>query len=296
MGMNSSGQINAQVLIVGADSLIGRSLADHFRKVGIPVVKTSRRNGASSQNSLFLDLSKDISAWQPPANISLAFWCAAVTSQEACLKKPQQTRTINVVNTCHLARKFAAHGIFNIFISSNLVFDGSVPYQLQDKTPCPTTEYGRQKAEAERIFLNMGKPAAIVRLTKVLAPGVPLFHNWIRSLKTNMPIHPFSDLKFSPIPLGFTINVLLSVAEQRISGIVQVSGNGDLTYAQAAMHIAKIVGADSSLIQPVKASESGVYLESVPAYTTLDTARLEQEMGVVPPNIWQTIEEACDYV
>jgi dTDP-4-dehydrorhamnose reductase len=159
----------------------------------------------------------------------------------------------------------------------------------------PATEYGRQKADAERLLLKINKPVSVVRLSKIITPGMPLFGNWIDSLKNNIPVHPFSDLKFSPIPLKWVIDILATVAEQKIAGILQLSGNDELTYAQAAMHIAKTISADLSLVQPVKASESGVYLEAVPAYTTLDTNRLEKEFGIAPPDIWQTIEKGCVY-
>lgn len=291
--MNNSEKDKGQVLIVGADSSIGRRLADNLRNVGISVVKTSRKNDASSASTLFLDLSKDISDWQPPENISVAFWCAAVTSLEDCRVHTQLSRTINVDNTCCLARAFAANGIFNVYISSNLVFDGSVCFQQQDATPCPTTEYGRQKAEVERCFLNMGKLASVVRLTKVLTPGAPLLHNWIRSLQNNIPIHPFSDLLFSPIRLDFVITVLARIAELKVDGIVQVSGNADISYEQAARYIAERLGVDTRLVQPIKISESHLEFEAIPQSSTLDTGRLEKELGLVAPDVWQAIDSAC---
>lgn len=293
--MDISGEHKGRVLIVGADSTIGRSLAAHFRNVGTPVIETSRRSEATSEGCLFLDLSQDISEWQPPANISVAFLCAAVTSLETCRNNPQLTRTINVDNTGRLARAFAARGIFTVFISTNLVFDGSVPFQHQEAIPCPTTEYGRQKAEAESILLGMGVPAAVIRLTKVVTPDAPLFHNWIHSLKKNKAIHPFSDVKFSPIPLDFTTTVLSTVAARRINGIVQVSGNNELAYSEAALHVAGLIGADLALVQPILSCESGLNIEAIPAHATLDTGRLEHELKITPSNIWHTIEKVCSH-
>jgi hypothetical protein len=47
---------------------------------------------------------------------------------------------------------------------TNLVFDGSVPCRNAHDAACPVTEYGRQKAEAEKQLLALGNMAAVVRV------------------------------------------------------------------------------------------------------------------------------------
>ena len=284
-----------RMLVVGGNGSIGKVLVEHLRFSGTPVIETSHRCRKIPEYSLFLDLSDDISDWKPPSNISVAFLCAAATSQEHCRKNPELTRRINVDNICYLAKMLINEGVFTVFLSSNLVFDGSASFQRSNSIPNPRTEYGRQKAGAESLLLSMDRSISVVRLTKVIRPSMPLFRNWVHSLKNYIPIYPFSDLKFSPIPLDFVINVLAKVAKQKTEGIVQVSGNSELTYAQAAMHIAKTIGADLDLVQPVQTGDSGVYVEAIPAYSTLETDRLKKELGMLPPDIWQTIEKGCDY-
>jgi hypothetical protein len=64
---------------------------------------------------------------------------------------------------------------------------------------------------------------------------------------------------------------------------VQVSAAEDITYAAAARFVAKRLGADEELVQPVTVAESGLPIEYVPRHTTLDTSRLQIEFGFKPP-------------
>lgn len=286
-------QIKEKWLVIGADGLIGRALADYLKIVGKSVLETTKRPDTISEKRLLLDLAEDISDWQLPEHISVAYICAAVTSLSDCRKDPSQTKKINVTNTIALAGRLVEKGAFVVFPSTNLVFDGSAPFQRADYPVCPNTEYGRQKAEAERELLKLGEPVAIVRFTKILGHDTPLFRGWIKALKNNEVIHPFSDMVMSPVPLSFVVEVLYRVAWQRRPGIFQVSGREDISYAAAAHFIADRIGARQELVQPIRTTESGIDIEAVSLNTTLDTSRMENELGMLPPDTWETIENAC---
>ncbi len=276
-------------LVIGADGLIGRALSAHLKSAGAAVIETTRKPDSVSDKRLFLDLAGDISDWQPPEQISVAYLCAAATSLVNCKKDPFHTKKINVTNTIALARKLVEQGVFVVFPSTNLVFGGLVPFQKADYPACPKTEYGRQKAEAEKQLMSLGEMVAIVRFTKVLGNDTPLFKGWIEALRNNEIIHPFSDMVMSPVPLSFAVEVLHRIAEKRLSGIVQVSGKEDVSYERAANFIARGIGARKELVQPVKSTESGIDMEVAPLNTTLDTSRMESALGMMPPDIWKTI-------
>jgi dTDP-4-dehydrorhamnose reductase len=281
-------------LVIGADGTIGRALVDRLARAGRPVLGTTRRRDASGPDRLHLDLASDVSSWQPPAGVSAAFLCAAVTSLERCRSDPVGTERVNVEHTIVVARKLVEAGAFVVFLSTNLVFDGTVPARAAHDPVCPRTCYGAQKARAEAKLLALAERVAVVRLTKVVAPDLPLLGGWVRSLKSRHVIHPFSDLVMAPVPLAFVVEVLDRLALVRLGGLLQVSADRDVTYAEAAHHFARRLGADPELVQPVTSAEAGVRLEAVPAHTTLDTTRLCEELRLRPPTVWQALDSIFD--
>lgn len=277
-------------LIVGGDGLIGQAIAEYLTQKGEMVYATSRRAHTIMKQRSWLDLGQDISTWQPSCQCRVAYLCAAVPSLEQCRKNPDYSRIINVQHTLKIAETLVAQGAFVIFLSTNLVYDGSIAFRSASDAVCPQTTYGRQKAEAEKLLLDLGEHVSIVRLTKVLYPTMPLFTGWIESLKKEMPIHPFSDMVMAPVALAFVVRVLCAIAAHHLPGITQVSGQQDLTYEQAARYLARKLGVSLELIQPMSAKESAIQFEDIPKHTTLDTTWLSQELGIVFPDVWSTID------
>jgi len=276
-------------LVVGAGGMIGRRLAQRLADQGWAVVRTMR---VPEAGAVALDLSRDVASWAPPCEAAVAYLCAAVASVEECRSDPARTLAVNVAGTIALARTLARQGTLMVFPSTNLVFDGSVPFERAEASVAPATEYGRQKAEAEKRLLALWERVSIVRFTKVLGPRTPLLQRWADDLRRRRPIHPFADMVMAPVPLDFAVDVLVRVGQERLRGILQVSGPQDVSYEAAARHVARRVGAPPSLVEPIPTLSSGLTLEHVPAHTTLDPLRLRSELAMTPPDVWTTIDGA----
>ncbi|THA41303.1 sugar nucleotide-binding protein, partial [Streptomyces sp. A1136] len=150
------------VLVVGAQSTIGRGLLDSFASSDVSVWHTSRRKEGIDPRGLSLDLLQPTETWElPKTPVDVAFLCAAVTSLAQCMNEPEAAYAVNVLQTVALARKLAEAGTFVIFISTNLVLDGRTPYAGIDEPFNPQTIYGRQKAEAEQRLLALEKQKRI---------------------------------------------------------------------------------------------------------------------------------------
>jgi dTDP-4-dehydrorhamnose reductase len=284
--------VKNSVLIVGGDGLIGSHLADALMESGQSVVVTTRRTYSLSSNNVFLDL-ENIANLERMPECETVVLCAAVTSNERCRKEPKLSRSVNVRAAAMIANFFVKRGCHVVFISTNLVFDGSVPFAGNNNQTCPLTEYGRQKAEAEAVLKKMHGPFTIIRLSKVISTQTLLFCSWMRDLYLSRRIYPFSNYRFSPIPISFVITLLLQVIELRFTGVVQASASSDLTYAGAAAYLAKKFDYDASLIFPTN-NEGGV-LEHLPMHTTLAPVGLK-ELGLDSPDPALALEEfACSF-
>lgn len=278
-------------LIVGADGLVGRALFTHFKQAGERVIGTTRRKASVDESRVYLDLDEDIEDWALSQPVDVAIICGGVTKLDACRQDSQSSARVNVEGIPALAKKLAARGSFVVYLSTNQVFDGSEPHHRPDDPLSPVTEYGRQKAEAERLIGRLGERVAIVRFTKILEPKNPLLSAWSEKLRNGQTIHPFSDMRMAPVPLACAVSVLRLVVDRRLAGIIQVSGADDLSYAEAACIGAQSVKADLRLVEPVKASQLS-YREFIPAHTTLSIDRLRSVLGIEPPPVPWTIKMA----
>jgi len=277
------------VLVIGADGTIGSAVVARLEAAGVRVVRTSRRGTAGT---LPLDLAAVPDAWIPPAGIASAVFCAAVTSTDACRDRPEQCRRVNVDATLDLGRRLAAAGARTVFLSTNMVFDGSMPCVPATAPRCPRTAYGRMKAEAEEGLLTLGG-TTIVRLTKVVGRTLPVIERWRQALSRSEPIHPLADLVMAPVALDFAAAVIAAAAREPLGPILQVSALADVTYAAVACRLAARWGYPADLVRPQTVSASELTLEHVPLHTTLDGSAVRDRLGLQPPDPWAAIDEVA---
>ena len=283
-------------LVVGGDGQIGRALVGRLAASGARLIATTRREGTRGEGRIFLDLAGEVSRWSPPEDVTVAYLCAAAATLHQCREDPAGTRRLNVEALWTVAKALLRRDAFVVFTSTNLVYDGTIPFRRAEEPVSPVTEYGRQKAEMERRLLAWTGPTAVVRLTKVLGPDWPLLRGWAQALRQGEVIRPFSDMVLPPVSVGFVAEVLLRVGEGRVAGIVQVSGGEDVPYEQLARRLAAHLGADAGLVQPIPSSASRLALEAAPRYSALDTSRLREELDLEPPDVWETIDEVLSKV
>lgn len=277
-------------LVVGADSLVGGALLRRLKRARTPAVGTTRRSDRSP-GAISLDLSDDLSDWSPPGEVQVAFLCAGVTRLRACSEQPAVSAKVNVDGILQVARKLHHQGAFVVYLSTNQVFDGLVAFRKERDLVCPTTEYGRQKAEAERQLLEAGVVDTIVRFTKILGADTPLFSDWTAAWHRNEPIKAFADMTFAPVPLSFVTSVLQLFGILRLPGIFHVSGDRDVSYFEAARVGARALGLKDDLV--IEAQGAGEVLgDAVHRHTTLDMENVKTGLGVVPPGVNWTIETA----
>jgi dTDP-4-dehydrorhamnose reductase len=250
------------------------------------VIRTSRHG---NRGDLALDLASLPARWAPPSGIVTAVLCAAVTSTDDCRSRPDDCRRINVDATCELGRRLADAGARIVFLSTNLVFDGSVPFTPATATRCPKTAYGRMKAEAEERLLALGG-TTVVRLTKVIGRTLPLIDHWRETLGRGEPIRPLADLVIAPVSLELATTVIAVAAREPLGPILQVSARADVSYADIAARLARRWGAAPDLVRPASVAELGLPLEHLPVNGTLDASAVRDRLGFKPPDPWAAID------
>lgn len=277
-------------LVVGGDGMLGRHLAHHLQTRG-DVLQTTRRPGATSPNRVLLDLASDLTACPIPRGVTAAFLCAGISSLARCSREREQSELINVTQTIALASRLVEHGVHVIYPSSSRVFDGTKAFCAPADPTAPVTVYGRQKVAVETALASLEGDVTILRITKVIDRRVPLIAEWERDLRASRHIHPFCDRQYAPVSLQFVGDVCARVAMKRRAGILHVSSDGEISYEATARQLARLIGCNERLIEPVSAADRLRDRDDIPAHSVLDTVCLESELGLRTPRTLDSVAE-----
>jgi dTDP-4-dehydrorhamnose reductase len=286
-----------KILIVGGDSEIATATAAHLRASGYDVAATTRRRDRVAADRPFLDLAQPVEDWVIPDGVGAACLCAAIARLNDCARDPEGSARVNVTGTVALADKLLARGIPVLFLSTDKVFDGTRPHVPAETAPYPVSEYGRQKAAAEAVFgvrMGQGAPVAILRLAKIVSPGMDLLRQWIASLRAGKAIRAFDDMMMAPTPVALVAAAIERLLAEPTAGIFQLTGPRDVAYSEIALRLARRIGADPALVEAVSAYSAGLPPGSTARHTTLDSSALRERYAIAVPDAWDVIDELVE--
>ncbi len=261
-----------QPLVIGAGGTIGNAL--------------HQRIGGAAFTRADFDLATPPDQWPTLPEADVAFLCTAITKLDECERAPEISRIVNVVHMKTLIERLQAHGTFVVFLSSNQVFDGSVPYRKAGEVTCPINQYGAQKAELESWLLARSDPAAVLRLTKVLSGKLPMLEHWETALAKGEAVEAFDDLLFAPLPIACALDALVQIGNEKRAGISQLSGATDISYYYIAQKLAATMGVPASRIIPASARDKGILPQFLPKHGTLESSAFD---GIIVPDPEQAI-------
>ncbi len=225
------------VLVVGADGLIGSALMERLPQQGLTVRGTSRRHECTPE--LYLDLADEPATWQLPEVIKSAVICAGIVNVVGCERQPQATRKINVERTCLLIDQLQRRGAKVLYLSSNIVFSGDTPRVAADCLPDPRCEYGRQKVAVERYLEDRDCGFQVLRLGKVVEGAMEIVSNWAETAAESGVVTPFADFYFSPVQLSLVTSVIAGLLDKKQQGIFHLTARDEVSYLQLANHWAE---------------------------------------------------------
>ena len=186
---------------------------------------------------------------------------AAQAKPDVCEERKRFAFDTNVRGTDNLVRAAETIGAHFVHVSTDLVFNGEHnPYPEGDRLS-PPNYYGLTKAAAEAAVLASDADAAIVRTPIIYGPRMfPNLNSFsdtiIHSLKTGKPMSAFSDQRRCPTPAWNLADVLLEIAERRLTGIFHAVCPESSTRYEFAVKLAETLGLDASLIRPATMGQS----------------------------------------
>lgn len=185
---------------------------------------------------------------------------AAITNPETCERDPNNAYATNVIGTQNLADACNRSGVHFILVSTEYVFDGNNgPYKETD-TPSPISFYGKTKFEAEQRTLKINSKFCVARTAMLYGWSKTksnLALQLISNLRNGKRMEVITDQTVSPSYNDNVAEMLIDIAEKKLSGIYHISGASVLTRYEFALSIARVFGLDRSLIGQISISQFG---------------------------------------
>ena len=150
-------QFGKSVLVTGASGFLGTKLVERLA-VREQVYSLSRRPAPLGSTSAMADLTNGEEVVRALEKVPFAYCihAAALADPDLCEKNPESAWRINVEGTRNLVEICRAHRRKLVLLSTDYVFDGRKNGLYTEEDPvCPVQVYGRTKAEAERLVLEL---------------------------------------------------------------------------------------------------------------------------------------------
>lgn len=276
--------IMPNLLVTGGSGMLGSYVATQAAAAGWDVSATYGSNVVELPGARMVHLglsdSRDLVSGLCP---DVIIHTAAQAKPDVCEEHKRLAWDTNVVGTDSMLRAAESVGAHFVHVSTDLVFSGEHSPCFEGDRLSPPNYYGLTKAAAEAAVLASETSAGIVRTSIIYGPRMfPNLNSFtdkiIESLRAGKPMTAFTDQRRCPIPAWNLADVLLEIAERRLTGIFHAVCPESSTRYEFALKVAEAFGLDTSLIVPATMDQvpSAAYR---PATLILDTTSTQSRLS-----------------
>ncbi|TCT26053.1 dTDP-4-dehydrorhamnose reductase [Thermomonas haemolytica] len=278
-----------RLLLLGGNGQVGRELRRVLPALGEVIVAT--RDGAAADVAADLDQPQALPALVRQIAPDVVVNAAAYTAVDRAESEPEAAFRANAEAPAALAQGCAATGALLVHYSTDYVFDGrsARPYREDDAT-APLGVYGASKRAGEEAIRASGARHMILRTAWVYAANG---HNFLRTMLRlageREDLRVVADQVGAPTPAAWIAEATGQLLRQRAraSGTWHLTAAGETSwhgFAQAIMDEAQAAGllARRPRVLPITSAEYPTPARR-PAYSVLDTAKLQQDFCIAPP-------------
>lgn len=286
-----------QYLILGADGYIGSFLYQQLIAKGCVVLGTSRRinNGNSL---LFYDIQTgDIDNILSKINDKdkTAIICIANTKIDSCHDNFNQAYDINVIKTKELIHKLSKQDFYNIYFSSDNVFDGTQGNYTEESLTSPINKYGMMKAEMEKYILEEEANTCILRIPKVVSTFQTkqnILTEWENQIKKGY-VHCIEENRISFVSIEDIYKACVIVAEQRMHGLYNIVGDESYSRAELANKFLNILG-NTNVIVKEYGLEKFSFKDRRPLNVSMSNDKFKNKTGFLFMSMDEVIDKYID--
>ncbi len=221
-----------------------------------------------------------------PSSLGAIVNCAAWTDVDGAESRREAAHAVNADGAGNLARSAARVGVPLLHISTDYVFDGVAPldadgrprpYVESDPTG-PHTVYGATKLDGERQVLGASPRHTVVRTAWLYGVDGPNFvQTMLRLAGERESVQVVTDQIGSPTWSGHLAPALLGLLERSVSGLVHMTGGGEVSWHGFAEEIFRQAEVECR-VEPASSAQMARPAPR-PAWSALDSER-EDVLGM----------------
>lgn len=302
-GMTTSALTRGPVLLIGADGQLGTELQKSLAGRGIAPVMSSLKGAlADGGAALPCDLSTPgaLAALVRDVKPAVVLNAAAYTAVDRAESEAALAQRINADAVGELGAAANALGATVVHYSTDYVFagDGTRPYR-EDDAPGPMSVYGRTKLDGERALAASGADAVTFRLAWVYAAHSANFlRTMLRVGAERDVLRVVADQVGAPTPAHWIAESSLNALDAGARGLYHLAPQGQTSwhgYAEAifAGAVERSLIARAPRVEAIASSDYPTPAAR-PAWSVLDSGKLQRDVGVRLPDWRVGLDEVLD--
>lgn len=290
-----------RVLVTGASGFLGYHLIEYFRKTagpGVEVVGTYHRTKPDlpDVHLVPVDLRGEKDCEDLLAGLSPTHFVhtAALSQTGDCEQSPYEAFATNVLATRNLvhACQLLPAKPYLLSLSSDLVFDGATGNYHEADEARPLQVYGTTKLQSEQETSEYCGPSAVLRSSLIYGAATPhrrCFLQWmvngIREGRGSL----FADEIRNPVWVEDLCGAIRQMCIRQTVGLFHCAGAERLSRWDFGRVVADVYGLE--LPKELRSTRAAHGLNGVrPADVTLNTERLQAEIGYSPTPLRQALQ------
>jgi len=286
-----------RILVTGASGFLGWNFTLWARNAyQVTGASFSHALEIEGVNAVMFDVrsQKEVIAALSDARPQIVFHFAALSRVEPGEKARGLAIDLNVTATDLLAAQCAQRGIRLVYVSTDLVFDGTGGGYRETDAPNPLSIYGKTKLEGEQRIRERGGDWLICRMASMYGPDNgtnACFATWMRErFEKGVEVPLYIDQYRCFLYVHDAVRALCELAEHSDGGELYHIGGGQRTnrveYGKA---YASAFGYDKSLIREISIHQDGKgHLRG--ADCSLDSSKTQEILSFPLKGIQQGIE------
>lgn len=258
-----------KILITGSSGLIGEDIYKKLKSsknelIGIDIIKSE-----TTQEVIDISNRKDLGNLLIKIKPNIIVHAGAIKSLQECEKDKVKSWNINVESTAEIVQYAKKNICKVIYISSDVIFDGTKGDYDIDDLPNPINWYGTTKYHSElliselenyaicrtalvlsKLNTNLKKQLDIEVNNEILNNQSVLPHYIYYRLQDNKKVLLPRDIISSPTDKELISNSISKIIDNNLFGIFNTVGSESISRFDFALKIAEKFGFDKNLILP----------------------------------------------